>query len=177
MSHEVRGRRNSDDGFFRVLARRAAAAQNANRVVSGGGREPKSLNQCRARVTMASMGRLAVVSVLGVACVFGCGGRTLEDPLSASLLPDGGQRTSVNVGNPGKNPNATDSFDGTVQLPDCKLGFEAAKSPGSPCPYITAGRCYSTKIAACACACPERAGTACASGFPDSRNQVLVTCS
>jgi hypothetical protein len=122
------------------------------------------------------MGRLAVASVLGVACVFGCGGRTLEDPLAGSLLPDGGRRTSTNASNPA-NPNATDSIDGTVRLPDCKLGVEQAKSPNAPCPFVTAGRCYSTKIAACACACPERAGTTCASGFPDVRNQVLVTCS
>jgi hypothetical protein len=131
---------------------------------------------------MADMGRFAVASVLGMGLVVACGGRTLEEPFSdsnttGSLLPDGGLASTSPPSGGSGNPNATDRFGSSVQLPECKLGFDPAKFPGNACPFVTSGRCYTTKLAACACACPNRSGTSCASGFPDERDRVLVTCS
>jgi hypothetical protein len=134
---------------------------------------------------MGRMGRLAVTSILGVTLLLACGGRTLEEPFSDTntsgvLLPDGGRVTAPPAATPtggSGSPNDTDRFDGTVRLPACKLGFDPLKAPGKDCPFVTSGRCYSTKIAACACACPDKNGTTCVSGFPDFNDQVLVTCS
>jgi hypothetical protein len=64
---------------------------------------------------------------------------------------------------------------GTVALPACSLGFVKGTS-SSPCVFAFDSRCYGTKLDACACACPSRAGTTCISGFPEASGETIVAC-
>jgi hypothetical protein len=70
----------------------------------------------------------------------GCGGQT---------EPGGG----------GTSPDAGDANGGGLpreKLPECREGPLRGAEPDQPCPWIADGRCYETKLAACACVCPAR---------------------
>jgi hypothetical protein len=112
--------------------------------------------------------------MLGVALALvgvGCGGRVIDEgsppagsPTGTSRLPDGGRAGA------GGSPS------GSVILQVCHPGFLAADLPARPCNFLFVDRCYDTKDAACACACPNRSGTQCVSGFPEPNGRVAVTC-
>lgn len=108
-------------------------------------------------------GRLgaAVVALLAAAC----GGQVRTGEPSASQADPEAGVTAPAPSNPG----------GTVELPECHLGPEEAVS--ARCAYAAGGRCYDTKLDACACVCKKRSGTTCRDGFPDRHDTAQVTCS
>lgn len=61
-------------------------------------------------------------------------------------------------------------------LPNCHLGFKPEEQSSSPCDFLADGRCYGSKVDACACVCPNKPGTTCTSGFPVPDGRVPVTC-
>jgi hypothetical protein len=122
------------------------------------------------------MGRWhAAVLLSGI--LVGCGGRVVQEDGSGSPAhaADGGAASSTKSG----QGASSSEYDGTVELPECELGYKQSAPPknAAPCTFLVAGRCYDTKVKACACACPTRTGTTCASGFPDPSVPTLVTCS
>ncbi len=132
------------------------------------------MGSCRATV-------IALLSLVPLAC----GGRVIEEPPDDSTTPN--EMTSTpDASTPpkktsGSGSSSKDDPSGTVSLPSCVPGTLATKlDPSSlpmTCPYIYAGRCYGTKVKACACACPNRAGTVCSSGFPSFEGTTAVSCS
>jgi hypothetical protein len=123
------------------------------------------------------------VAVIGAAVltVVGCGGRVIDETESAPHRDSGSPNATSNPNNP-SNPGNTGKSGGSDQfvgsstpLPDCELG--SPPTTGAECAFLTSGRCYDTKIKACACACPRRTGTVCGSGFPNSEGRVVVSCS
>jgi hypothetical protein len=64
-----------------------------------------------------------------------------------------------------------------LALPACEPGFDIDERDAfKACSFVFDRLCYETKVAACACACPERAGTICTSGFPQFDGEVPVSC-
>jgi hypothetical protein len=113
-----------------------------------------------------------------------CGGRVIEEQTpDETTTPN--EMTSQDASSPPKKASAAGSSkndpNGSVSLPECVPGTLATKlDPSSlpmTCPYIYAGRCYGTKVKACACACPNKAGTVCSSGFPSFEGTTAVSCS
>src|SRR5215471_3019769 len=108
-----------------------------------------------------------------------CGGRVLGEPMSdESSSADAATMTKTT--NQNKGGKGADNFDGTVALPDCVPGVLVSKVDSSAlatsCPYLYSGRCYTTKVKACACACPNKAGTVCSSGFASLEGTTEVSC-
>jgi len=122
------------------------------------------------------MGRRAVVALWFLGFPVACGGRVLEDS-----TPDNGSTvdaaTTTKQATTPSSGSSSDQLGGTVALPDCVLGVLQSKlAIGDTCPYVYSGRCYTTKVKACACACPQKTGTTCSSGFPEFDGTTLVTC-
>jgi hypothetical protein len=125
-----------------------------------------------------------IVGSAGVAC----GGRTLEETLPGEGTGGASSATMGSAGTGGRGgtgglgtrgstgaTGSPDYFNGLTDLPPCNLGTPLSQSAGD-CPWYFTGRCYDTKIDACACACPNRSGTSCISGFPDADGKVVVVC-
>jgi hypothetical protein len=113
-----------------------------------------------------------------------CGGRVIEESTPDDTTTPKQTDTSADASVPAKKPSSggsKDDLNGTVSLPDCAPGTLATKlAPSSlpmTCRYIYAGRCYDTKVKACACACPNKTGTVCSSGFPAFDGTTVVSCS
>ena len=72
----------------------------------------------------------------------------------------------------------TPGSDNSVGLPPCSLGFLRADEPGRLCMWITDdGRCYATKLDACACACRATSGDSCLSPYQDApESEIPVDC-
>jgi hypothetical protein len=109
---------------------------------------------CRSRMRYA-----AVVFLL----LAGCGGEVRTG------TPE------VDGGGPGAEPGGGGGFSGT-SLPGCRRGFKPDDQPSSTCDFLADGLCYESKVAACACVCPNRPNTNCTSGFPVPDGRVVVTC-
>lgn len=125
---------------------------------------------------MSKMGWQLAVSTLGLLFVgAGCGGRVVSD---GSFADSGAAppRRSGDAATSGSGSGSGSSFGGTVALPACHPGFLPGDEPARPCSYMYDGRCYETKTDACSCACPNRSGTTCTSGFPQVNGKVEVTC-
>jgi hypothetical protein len=113
-----------------------------------------------------------------------CGGRVIGESTPDQPATNGNS-SSPDAATPMKGTSGSgsskDDFDGTVSLPNCVPGtLETKLDPSSlsmTCPYLYAGRCYTTKVKACACACPNKAGTVCSSGFPSLEGTTDVSCS
>ncbi|HEX4336989.1 MAG TPA: hypothetical protein VH062_13820 [Polyangiaceae bacterium] len=101
-----------------------------------------------------------------------CGGRVIGEP-----TPDLAVLDAATPATPASAGGSNDSFDGTLALSDCIKGFVQMSSPDRTCVYRVDGRCYDTKVKACACACPSKVGTQCINGFPESDGSTIVTCS
>ena len=106
--------------------------------------------------------------VLGALC-FACGG---EVRTGEPAPPGPGGSTSGGSATGSKSPDTTP----TVDLPECVRGFLQSEAPGKPCHFITEGRCYDEKLAACGCACKGQTGLTCSSGFPDPNGTTEVLC-
>ena len=98
-----------------------------------------------------------------------CGGRVIGDP-TPDLTSDAAVAATRSSG------GSSAYFDGTLALPDCVKGSPKTSPPDDACVFVVDGRCYPTKVKACACACPRKAGTSCINGFPDDDGTTLVTC-
>jgi hypothetical protein len=110
-----------------------------------------------------------------------CGGRVLEEQTPGEPTTSEKSSSAPDAATPKPSGGASaDNFDGTVSLPPCvkgKLETELDQSTlAQTCPYLYAGRCYTTKVKACACACPNRSGTVCSSGFPSLEGTTVVSC-
>ncbi len=115
----------------------------------------------------------------------GCGARAMVEPSADDdTVVDGvagaGSAGSGAGGRGGApqveaDPGEPDDGDG-MALPACEPGF--VPSDGSrDCPFLSAGRCYATLLAACACACPEGGQSSCVSGgFLNPDEPQDVTC-
>ena len=91
----------------------------------------------------------------------GCGGEVKKsDPIQT----DGGESNGGGGG-----------FSSTA-LPGCSPGFKPEDQPSRSCDFLADGLCYESKVAACACVCPNRSNTNCTSGFPRPNGRVVVTC-
>jgi hypothetical protein len=132
-----------------------------------------------------SRGGGAARAVLVSATLFafvGCGGRVI----TRDSVSDGGEHPTSNPAvtktadaGTSASPSGSSSdrgLDGTVILPECRLGFAPGDDPQKPCHYVVAGACYDTKTKACACACKKQSGTDCISGFPQYNGHVSVSC-
>lgn len=118
-----------------------------------------------------------VILILAGACA--CGGiaeshsdrsgPTASEPAAASPNPD-----PSNSQAPPSKPSGS-NFGTTDELANCVLGYRLEEDPES-CHWLTDGRCYETKAAACACACPVDKTSVCSSGFdqgPGGQTQVF----
>jgi len=116
---------------------------------------------------------MAVGVVAFVFSLAGCGGRVISDGSAVdggTSGPAAGTDAAAKAGGGGTN------LGGTEALPACHPGFLPSDRPDLPCSYMYDNRCYQTKTEACGCACPNRAGTTCSSGFPQLNGRVAVTC-
>lgn len=113
-----------------------------------------------------------------------CGGRVIDETEEGSTR--GGDTvpaptaTATTTNTPTKTGSGNSSSSGDLVgpqtvLPDCKPG--TPPQAGHACEFVTGGLCYETKIKACACACPHKTGSVCASGFPNPQGHVIVSCS
>ena len=73
---------------------------------------------------------------------------------------------------------SAEGSDESVSLPPCTPGFVRADEPGRLCMWITDdGRCYATKLDACACACRATSGDSCSSPYFDApESEIPVDC-
>lgn len=110
-----------------------------------------------------------VVVVLVGAGVMACGGevRRTAEPGEGEVEP----ASAADAG--GARAGPVD----LLALPACELGFSIEERDAfQACSFVFEDRCYETKVAACACACPDQAGTTCISGFPQFDGEVPVSC-
>ena len=131
------------------------------------------------------MGFRAVAAIALLSFPVACGGRVIEEstpdepatPKANSSSPDASTTATTMQGSSG---GSSKNLDGTVALPACskgKLVTELEQSSlAKTCPYTYANRCYTTKVKACACACPNKAGTVCSSDFPSDEGMTAVLC-
>ena len=129
------------------------------------------------------MGRRGLIAIALLSLPVACGGRVLEEtPDQPATKTDASTPTPTNQATTGNSSNGSgsDGLGAPVALPDCVLGGLASKmdpiSLPTTCQYTYEGRCYATKLKACACACPNKPGTVCSSGFPSDDGTTLVTC-
>jgi hypothetical protein len=131
------------------------------------------------------MGWRAVVAIALLSFPVACGGRVYEEPLPDQPVTPNQKSSSPDASTTMMTPSggggsSKDNLDGTVSLPACvkgKLVSEVAQSSlAAGCPYVYQDRCYTTKVKACACACPNKTGTVCSSDFPSSEGMTAVFC-
>jgi hypothetical protein len=103
--------------------------------------------------------------------VLSCGGKVGEDTGDEGAENAGGGSSSAHGGESGAGAAPGSG----IALDDCELGFLPDNEPTAPCNWVVEGRCYETKLEACACACPRGQST-CASGFPEEDGRVDVWC-
>ncbi|HEX3597083.1 MAG TPA: hypothetical protein VHU80_18375 [Polyangiaceae bacterium] len=121
------------------------------------------------------MGWRAIAAMTFLLVPAACGGRVIgESPPDQAGTPTADAATSQNQSSSGGSPKV--DLDGTLALPDCELGFPFASADGRECIYTYEDRCYATKVKACACACPRKAGTECINGFPEANGTTRVFC-
>ena len=99
-----------------------------------------------ARALVCTLVSALLVSVLVMAS--GCGGQTGPAPGEVAEA-DGG-------GNGGGLPR--------TKLPECREGPPGPFGGNAECPWRADGKCYDTKLEACACVCPTE-DSICISGF------------
>lgn len=128
------------------------------------------------------MGRRGLTAIALLWLPVACGGRVLEESTPDQPTTKADASTATDQITKGSSPSGSgsDAFGTPVALPNCVLGESESKldptSLGTTCQYVYAGRCYSTKLKACACACPNKPGTVCSSGFPSDDGTTSVTC-
>jgi hypothetical protein len=90
----------------------------------------------------------------------------------------GGQVRTSDEGDPAPSGagGQSDQVGSGTALPPCRLGFRPEEENARSCDFLADGRCYGSKVDACACVCPNRPGTNCMSGFPEPDGRVVVTC-
>lgn len=125
------------------------------------GSQEHMLHVARYRMTASSL--LAVVLT---PLVIACGGRTEGGLADVDIPPDTSPQTS------GDDPGSTVGSNGskgtvlrkTTPLQPCVPGIEQASA--TVCDYYAEGRCYVTKLDACACVCPRNSqNSICLSSF------------
>lgn len=113
------------------------------------------------------MTRMASLA-LSVLLLGGCGGNV--DRASRGPVP----KDDDSPESSGKSSGSAEGEE--TDLGDCVLGYLPDEEPGKDCDWMFGDRCYETKLDACSCACPDRRGTSCVSGFPEPDGRVLVSC-
>jgi len=102
-----------------------------------------------------------------------CGGRSEGGIDGSGDLSDASTHTSNHATNHADGSAGTGIP--TTDLPGCELGLKESDAPDD-CNWVADGRCYTTKLKACACVCPSGDQSFCISGFPEPNGHVAVSC-